>query len=1411
MRIIHFSDFHLRADHIDRAESIMNRMLEAMHAIHNERHIDLFVFSGDMVDKAGKDFVEPKLTTSLNKFQEMVIMRLTKELGVSENRFVFVPGNHEVDRNKISPEYDNELKEQLENNEEVDKYILNKSDAEPRIKEFNDFRNGYWKTNLGDAVLMITPFQYGVKWDIDGKKVGINCLNTSWRCYEIESEEYTIKDEHKIVTGKSQITDMRDFFEDCHLRFAVGHHRPEMMNPFETNTLNQLIARNYDAFFCGHTHDTDGEYVSRPQGGCFFFTSPGTLSTNESAERKYRNGFMVIDYEQDSRYVDAQCYYQDENADFVKDQNYGTNGTWHQAIPGSSIIKPMKVSLFCQKKDGEFLVNEFIKDVIAKLKDNNNNTIQLVALSGLGKTRILREAFEDGQNRQNHYYCEFADNAVGLLYDVDEIINSHRGQDGLIVLDNCPNALLEAAINKRDGYASKFRIIGVNNEFYDRRNLAVKDVLQIFMTQEHMRQMVNDFIDQQVPEVNGDSGARNNIKKIADGFPGMAVVLVEEYLKERTIDVHTVDRIVKKMLKFEAGQEHNQEIVLRSLALFQPCPYKDEYREAYRFIRDDEGITPLHGWSPEARRHLFSHTIGRYDNSLLEITQCWLNVRPFPLAVWLVGKWFEDDPDEERMEGIVKRIEALDKPLYTVIRDGLYKRLDYMQDSEAAQDLIQRLTGDANAPFCNEKVVCSDLGSRLFLAMSSVNPGAIASCLLKVLMPKGIDWVMAHVAGDIRRNLVWALEKLCFCKDSYNDGSKVMALLAVAENETWGNNASGQFCQLFHIMLPGTEASLQERIETLRYLKAQGKKYEALTLDCIDRAFDNGHFVRDGEGSQFGIKQKTDYVPKSNREILDYWETCRDMLIAWLDETETVLDKVSKLATDHVMRWAYDGMLARMYPLLTKVADCKGGTWEEMYTALKRVGKARTLVYPSEFQNQLADFIQRIRPTSFCQKLKDARTTIYDKYDLESKEQMEFEQNLFRPLARAFLDESVYLSKAEIKEIVTDKEYYDVWFSLALAEIITDEQLEGLLNTIRSLIAELEGDQFRSSFVSRICFVFREREPLRLFLKRLYYDGYATLYVVLLANSETVNLDSYVEINEMIQNDDLKDDAADQYLQFLSINSKEQLKTIIARFYSDHPSKVLSLMDFITSHRYDKEVLFDKETYSIVKQVVLAYPITEDNSRSNYDYAQFVEDMLKEHHDDGFAAALNRKLIEDLNKGYFHRNFDGIYPELLLNYREVIWDDFEKAFVSDDHFAFLFQIRDDIGSGASFSTGPLFQGDDSKVREMCLKYPDKAPYRVANMIPVFKDENGFSDWFVWMLDNFGNQKEVLDNLHANMGTYLWTGSVVPLLAQKKRCLHTIIDHPRPEVRDWTERCLKEVEEELKREITREEYMRLHYN
>ena len=43
------------------------------------------------------------------------------------------------------------------------------------------------------------------------------------------------------------------------------------------------------------------------------------------------------------------------------------------------------------------------------------------------------------------------------------------------------------------------------------------------------------------------------------------------------------------------------------------------------------------------------------------------------------------------------------------------------------------------------------------------------------------------------------------------------------------------------------------------------------------------------------------------------------------------------------------------------------------------------------------------------------------------------------------------------------------------------------------------------------------------------------------------------------------------------------------------------------------------------------------------------------------------------------------------------------------------------------------------------------------------------------------------------------------------CLNGIKNHKRVEVREWVEMCLQEIEEDMRRELNREEYMRLHYN
>ena len=51
----------------------------------------------------------------------------------------------------------------------------------------------------------------------------------------------------------------------------------------------------------------------------------------------------------------------------------------------------------------------------------------------------------------------------------------------------------------------------------------------------------------------------------------------------------------------------------------------------------------------------------------------------------------------------------------------------------------------------------------------------------------------SRISGEIRRHLVWALEKVAFRRDTFSDGARMLLSLAIAENETCSNNATGQF------------------------------------------------------------------------------------------------------------------------------------------------------------------------------------------------------------------------------------------------------------------------------------------------------------------------------------------------------------------------------------------------------------------------------------------------------------------------------------------------------------------------------------------------------------------------------------------------------------------------------------------
>jgi hypothetical protein len=104
---------------------------------------------------------------------------------------------------------------------------------------------------------------------------------------------------------------------------------------------------------------------------------------------------------------------------------------------------------------------------------------------------------------------------------------------------------------------------------------------------------------------------------------------------------------------------------------------------------------------------------------------------------------------------------------------------------------------------------------------------------------------------------------------------------------------------------------------------------------------------------------------------------------------------------------------------------------------------------------------------------------------------------------------------------------------------------------------------------------------------------------------------------------------------------------------------------------------------------------------------------------------------------------------------------------------------------------------------------DLAPVRLAEMVPIFSNKKVGSKWFPitkQVIDGFGDSDKVLKMLECNMGTFSWTGSLVPLFQQKIELFTELLDHGNLKVRKWAETNIKWLEEALNKQEMQENEM-----
>ena len=1033
--------------------------------------------------------------------------------------------------------------------------------------------------------------------------------------------------------------------------------------------------------------------------------------------------------------------------------------------------------------------------------------IQFMGLSGIGKSRMIFEIFH-GIDNSNNYYCSNASDDR-LLNELSTFLRERMNEEGVIVLDDCNGDAFSKISKLRLEINTKYKIIGIYNDTED--IVRERGVNQLYLNRRDLLDSVNQYIQDQIGLLgNQAENIVRQIQDISDGFPVVAIKAIQSYRENSVTNLMNEDELWKKMCGYQSLTV-DERVALQSLSLFEPLGYEQEFARDYQMVKYNENITPF-DYNHLKIDDIFEKLVKSYKNKeLIEINSCWLLVRPLPLAVWLVGQWFRNC-GQNRFVQVLNDLDAIQEQAQANrMKRALCKRIQNMQDNEKAKYLFERLMA-VGAPFHYEEVVCSDFGSQLFLAISTVNPVAVTNCLYDVVMPQSIDWTK-NIKGDVRRNYIWCLERLSMPETTFRKAALLLAKFSLAENESWANNATGQLLQLFHVALSGTETTLRQRLDVIEELRTLGDEYIPIVLKVIDSAFSYSHFSRNAGYEHIDGKVYTDFEPMGV-DICEYWEGCIKILGELLQYRPDSVNQIADIIVSHVYDLSLrSGCYDYLEKLINMVVNARGNEWPEMHKQLLKLKRYNQDRLSTERKAKIDGWLKLFGAKDFLLTLDEVHATFYaDNRELSFEDKMAHAVEYFTPIAKRFRDEKLY-SDSEVVLRLLDSQTNEIAFIRAISNVLTLQQVKELFDIIIKNIAGKAQD-YQSSFLNILYFSLPESEAKRKFLQSIYDLKKYQQYIVLKTNSETSDLKVLKEVVDIINNKHISPKTSlRQYLYRVNIDSSERMFEVCSYIRKNVGNSDDILLDYIVANEFSSFIL-EGEMKTLTMELLLNYDYAKSTVDA-YNVNSLVTNILESGKEVDFAISYNKKLLREIKDYDSFRVNEHLYYTLLPKYQDSILGDILKE-ISNRESDFWYFGGKDLGSGDGFGVGSLFQCNIETIKEVCLQESQGClPYRLAYLAPVFdysdKDEPSFSQFFYWLLehfDSFKEQEEIMSEFSSNMGSYSWVGSIIPLLEKKINCFKKLEHHTNTIVKKWVIENILSLSEQLRKEQNSESYRKL---
>lgn len=303
MKILHITDFHFKGNKHN--EYKQTRIIENIIKNLKEKtqNIDYIFFTGDLVF-SGIEY------TDFQQALNALVKPLLNELAIPKENFFICPGNHDVNRAAYSEAIINMI-DGFNNNDNLNSFVtkgsLDFNNSKFPLTNYEKLVDSFFNKSSNDII----QFGYSAhKRTYNQKKIGIMCLNTSWRAIGKN-------DEGNLVYPTTWLQEGVSYLKNCDLRIILYHHPLFNFKMYNQYEIQDLIHNNFNIALSGHLHKNATSVHYTNNDGILSVASPATLAEKDGSYM----GFTIIDLDIETLSVDAICYKYDQQEEFFYNGN----------------------------------------------------------------------------------------------------------------------------------------------------------------------------------------------------------------------------------------------------------------------------------------------------------------------------------------------------------------------------------------------------------------------------------------------------------------------------------------------------------------------------------------------------------------------------------------------------------------------------------------------------------------------------------------------------------------------------------------------------------------------------------------------------------------------------------------------------------------------------------------------------------------------------------------------------------------------------------------------------------------------------------------------------------------------------------------------------------------------------------